>query len=74
MSMKVPGSAEEYHYLGHGYDATTGDFIKVQLFNQKPDASYEEPTAKVNRHPTTTLYYEDQNSTRSINSQMDIEG
>jgi len=45
MSMKIPGSAEEFHYLGHGYDATTGNFIKVQLFDQKPDPSYEEPTA-----------------------------
>jgi hypothetical protein len=28
-SMKIPGSEEEFHYLGHGYNARTGKFIKV---------------------------------------------
>jgi hypothetical protein len=39
--MKIPGSTEEYHYLGHGYDARTGKFIKVQLFEKTPDPSYD---------------------------------
>ena len=78
-SMKVLANPEEYHYLGYGYDARTGQFIKVQLFNRKPDPdnmdeTTGEPTAQVNRHPATTLYFEDHNSTETINNLLDING
>ena len=60
MSIKIPGSVEEYHYLGHGYNARTNKIIKVQLFKQKPDPNYyiicgkySVPTAQVNRHSPT---------------------
>ena len=55
-SLKIPGSDDDYHYLGHGYNARTGKFIKVQLFKKKP-------VPGINNHPYTKLYYEDPTST-----------
>ena len=71
-SMKVPGNPEEYHYLGHGYNARTGKFIKVQLFNHKP--SLERGSKGMNEHPYTTISYEDSTSKKSIASSMKISG
>jgi hypothetical protein len=70
--MKIPGSQDEYHYLGHGYNARTGKFIKVQLFNEKPSA--DNGSAGVNAHPSTKIYYEDATSKKSLGSLMDISG
>ena len=72
MSMKIPGSQDDYHFLGHGYNARTGKFIKVQLFNEKPSADYG--SAGVNAHPSTKIYYEDATSKKSLGSLMDISG
>ena len=63
-SMKVPGNPEEYHLLGHGYNARTGKFIKVQMFNEKP--SVENGSKGVNEHPSTKIFYEDSTSKNAI--------